>query len=392
MDWGSIADEVPLDGGFMGAATIDTGDAGFGWEEAAQAKPPPTYSQPQRYGGGSSGRGGRRSFDDDTSFGRNDSGGHYNRGGQGFRHGDSRGGGGGHGPPMLPDEPPFTAYVGNLRSDTVQGDLELIFQDLKIKNIRMMRDRDTDQFRGFCYVEFESRDDLQAAITLNGVSFLEQALKINVAGRKGERNNSGGGRGGGHHYNNDYNQRGHYDDRQQNDAFQNFQRGGGNHRSSSGGGGRDNYNRGGGGGARRYGSGDRQRTFSGGDRQRTTSGSRDYSTSTGNPMMDAQLSASPPIRNTSTGSRGQTAAAVDTSAWEADEASRAQRPKLRLAKRSTKVPPASTPAVAPSSIFGGAKPRDESVYQKRKERTASESDAANVDDVAKQTDSLKISS
>ena len=45
------------------------------------------------------------------------------------------GGGGGHrdrAPKPLPKEPPFTAFVGGLPPDTVQGDLDMIFQDIKV--------------------------------------------------------------------------------------------------------------------------------------------------------------------------------------------------------------------------------------------------------------------
>lgn len=45
----------------------------------------------------------------------------------------------------MPDKEPFTAYVGNLPDGIVQGDLNKVFPGLKIKNIRLVKDKETDK-------------------------------------------------------------------------------------------------------------------------------------------------------------------------------------------------------------------------------------------------------
>ncbi|KAK0176041.1 hypothetical protein PV328_000218 [Microctonus aethiopoides] len=100
----------------------------------------------------------------------------------------------------LPTEPPYTAYVGNLPDGIVQRDIDKIFANLKVKNVRLVKDRETDRFKGFCYVEFESINDLESALQLNGNVIVEDnQIKIDVA--DGKRNDRGGGfdrrRGGG---------------------------------------------------------------------------------------------------------------------------------------------------------------------------------------------------
>ncbi|XP_030378241.1 eukaryotic translation initiation factor 4H isoform X2 [Scaptodrosophila lebanonensis] len=116
----------------------------------------------------------------------------------GYEH--ARGGyGGERHAKQLPTEPPFIAYVGNLPQGLVQGDVIKIFQDFEVKNVRLVKDRETDQFKGFCYVEFETLDNLERALECDGrikLDDLSAPLRIDIADRrKNER--PGGGIGGG---------------------------------------------------------------------------------------------------------------------------------------------------------------------------------------------------
>ncbi|XP_066149102.1 eukaryotic translation initiation factor 4H-like [Euwallacea fornicatus] len=117
----------------------------------------------------------------------------------GYDDRDNRDFGGGRrgGKKPLPTEPPYTAYVGNLPNGIVQGDINTIFKDFNVKNIRLVKDKDTDRFKGFCYVEFDSLTDLENAISMNGDIEVEGCVvKVDVA--EGKRNDRGGGfdRGG----------------------------------------------------------------------------------------------------------------------------------------------------------------------------------------------------
>lgn|GEM_PF-4166345 len=90
-------------------------------------------------------------------------------------------------------------YVGNLPFDTNQTDLQELFQQYgEIKEFAFIRDRNTGEFKGFCFVTFETDADAQNALELNGRDFAGRPMRVNVA-REEERGAGGGGRrsGGG---------------------------------------------------------------------------------------------------------------------------------------------------------------------------------------------------
>ncbi|XP_066927111.1 eukaryotic translation initiation factor 4H-like [Clytia hemisphaerica] len=176
------------------------------------------------YGGGRRGRGGRGGRD----RGGRGGGGYNNRGGGGYNNRGGGGGGyyqggGGDRDVSIPEEPPFKAYVGNLPYQCVQGDVDRIFAELKVRHINLVRDRETDEFRGFAWVEFDDKESLIKALEFDKAQFGDRKLRVNVSrnnrldggrggrgggddrgGRGGRGRGSGGGFGGGDRYNNDF--------------------------------------------------------------------------------------------------------------------------------------------------------------------------------------------
>ncbi len=125
-------------------------------------------------------------------------------------------------------------YVGNLPWSTTSADLEALFSAHgAVRSAEVISDRETGRSRGFGFVEMETDEGLQAAISaLNGHEMNGRPLTVNEARERTPR--AGGGGGGG--YGGGGGGRGGY--------------GGG-----GGGGGRGGYGGGGGGGRGGYGGG-----------------------------------------------------------------------------------------------------------------------------------------
>uniref|UniRef100_A0A0N4ZF33 RRM domain-containing protein n=1 Tax=Parastrongyloides trichosuri TaxID=131310 RepID=A0A0N4ZF33_PARTI len=81
----------------------------------------------------------------------------------------------------IPDQPPFKVYIGNLPYDAIQADLDDIFDGCKMKDTKMVHDKETGNFKGYAYVEFESREDLIKALKLDKASFEDRPLRIDIA-------------------------------------------------------------------------------------------------------------------------------------------------------------------------------------------------------------------
>jgi RNA recognition motif-containing protein len=91
---------------------------------------------------------------------------------------------------QLPTRPPYKVYIGNLHFSTTINDIEQLLRECKIKDVQLPTDRNTGKFRGFCYAEFEDVESVKTALLLGGVEFKGRSVKVDVAQDRGNRRNN----------------------------------------------------------------------------------------------------------------------------------------------------------------------------------------------------------
>jgi RNA recognition motif-containing protein len=84
-------------------------------------------------------------------------------------------------------------YVGNLPHSATQDSLEIAFGKIgEVNSVKLIKDRDSGQSKGFAFVEMTRDGDADKAINeLDGSTMDEREIKVNEAKPKRE----GGGQG-----------------------------------------------------------------------------------------------------------------------------------------------------------------------------------------------------
>lgn len=80
-------------------------------------------------------------------------------------------------------------YVGNMSINTIEADLRELFKQAgEVISVALIKDRTTGISKGFAFVEMDSRDSAQKAITMfNGYEIQERKLAVSFARSRKER-------------------------------------------------------------------------------------------------------------------------------------------------------------------------------------------------------------
>lgn len=87
-------------------------------------------------------------------------------------------------------------YVGNLPYSADEESVRALFsQHGTVEAVRLINDRETGRFRGFCFVEMPESDAQTAIARLNGFDMQGRQLRVNEAREREGGGGGGGGRG-----------------------------------------------------------------------------------------------------------------------------------------------------------------------------------------------------
>jgi RNA recognition motif-containing protein len=90
-------------------------------------------------------------------------------------------------------------YVGNLPWTTTKEDLGDHFSQYgKIRETRIITDKESGKSRGFGFVEFTTDAEAQAALAEDGQEYGGRTLRVNLANRQREERPRSNGNGHGH--------------------------------------------------------------------------------------------------------------------------------------------------------------------------------------------------
>jgi cold-inducible RNA-binding protein len=86
-------------------------------------------------------------------------------------------------------------FIGGLPLEVSEAELNAVFGDFgPVKSLRIVKDRETKESRGFGFVEMVNEAEAKEAIRcMNGQSYYGKRITVNVAEDKGPGFNNGGG-------------------------------------------------------------------------------------------------------------------------------------------------------------------------------------------------------
>jgi len=90
-------------------------------------------------------------------------------------------------------------YVGNMSYTVTEEELRKAFEAFgQVTSVSIIRDKFSNQSKGFGFVEMPSKEEAQAAISsMNGKDLKGRALNVNEARPRSDDRRGGGGRGAG---------------------------------------------------------------------------------------------------------------------------------------------------------------------------------------------------